>query len=123
MTKDGNFLPPEPSAAILRGESSGTAEGDPSFAFDRWVHEERIDIAFPLIHGTTGEDGTLQGYLEFLRVPYVGSGVTASAIGMDKALMKQAFATAKLPIVESVTVSEQEWREEREKVSRAIPRR
>ena len=53
-----------------------------------------IDVAFPLIHGTHGEDGTLQGLLELTGVAYVGSGVAASAIGMDKALMKRIFSQA-----------------------------
>ena len=61
-----------------------------------------IDVVFPLIHGTGGEDGSLQGYLEMLGLPYVGSGVTASAVGMDKVHMKQAFAAAKLPMVDYV---------------------
>jgi D-alanine-D-alanine ligase len=46
----------------------------------------RADVVFPIIHGTTGEDGTLQGFLEFLGIPYVGAGVTGSAIVMDKAV-------------------------------------
>jgi D-alanine-D-alanine ligase len=56
-----------------------------------------LDVVFPVVHGTQGEDGTLQGLLELAGLPYVGSGVAASALGMDKALMRQAFATAGLP--------------------------
>ncbi len=55
-----------------------------------------VDVVFPIVHGPQGEDGTLQGLLELARLPYVGSGVSASAIGMDKALMRQAFAAAGL---------------------------
>jgi D-alanine-D-alanine ligase len=51
----------------------------------------RVDVVFPLIHGTNGEDGTLQGFLELAGVPYVGAGVAASALGMDKALQKTFF--------------------------------
>jgi D-alanine-D-alanine ligase len=58
----------------------------------------RVDVAFPLIHGTHGEDGTLQGLLEIADVPYVGCGVAASAVGMDKALMKALFREAGLPV-------------------------
>jgi D-alanine-D-alanine ligase len=79
-----------------------------------------IDIVFPLIHGVGGEDGSLQGYLEMLGLPYVGSGVTGSAIGMDKVHMKQAFAAAKLPVADYVPLLERDWREERERVTRAI---
>ena len=61
-----------------------------------------FDVAFPLIHGPFGEDGTIQGLLEFLGVPYVGSGVAASAIGMDKSLAKTVFRAAGVPVVDHV---------------------
>jgi len=57
------------------------------------------DVFFPVLHGTFGEDGTLQGLLELAEVPYVGAGVLASAVGMDKVMMKKAFAEANLPQV------------------------
>jgi D-alanine-D-alanine ligase len=63
-----------------------------------------IDVAFPLIHGTFGEDGTLQGLLELAGLPYVGAGVAASAIGMDKALMKRIFRQAGLEVVDHMVV-------------------
>ena len=59
-----------------------------------------VDCVFPLIHGTHGEDGTLQGMLELAGIPYVGCGVAASAIGMDKALMKSVFRGEGLPVVD-----------------------
>lgn len=120
IARDGNFMGPEASLATLLERGTQTVQGDPLFDFPKWIAERGVSIAFPLIHGTTGEDGVLQGYLEFLGLPYVGSGVTASAVGMDKALMKLAFSHAKLPIVEFVAVSEREWHSEREKVIRAI---
>ena len=55
------------------------------------------DVVFPIIHGTTGEDGVLQGFLETLGVPYVGAGVTASAIGMDKSVFKALLRDAGIP--------------------------
>ena len=58
-----------------------------------------IDVVFPVLHGPMGEDGTVQGLLELAGVPYVGCGVLASAVGMDKALMKAAFAAAGLPLL------------------------
>lgn len=58
-----------------------------------------IDVVFPVLHGPMGEDGTVQGLLELAGVPYVGCGVAASAVGMDKALMKAAFAAAGLPVL------------------------
>ncbi len=59
-----------------------------------------MDVVFPLIHGTNGEDGTLQGLLELAGVPYVGAGVAASALGMDKALQKTFFRHHDFPVVE-----------------------
>lgn len=65
----------------------------------------RADVVFPIIHGTTGEDGALQGFLETLGLPYVGAGVTASAIGMDKAVFKGLLRDAKIPTPRSITLS------------------
>ncbi len=64
----------------------------------------KIDIAFPVFHGTFGEDGTIQGLLEVLNLPYVGSGVLGSALGMDKAVQKLVFTAAGLPQVNYVTL-------------------
>lgn len=71
----------------------------------------KADIYFPVLHGPFGEDGTIQGLLELAGVPYVGAGVAASAVGMDKALMKSLFKEAGLPQVKYLVVREQEWRE------------
>jgi D-alanine-D-alanine ligase len=119
IARDGRFIEPERSARILAGEEKSVT-GDADFSFEVWSRSATIDIVFPLIHGTGGEDGSLQGYLEMLGLPYVGSGVTASAVGMDKVHMKQAFAAAKLPMVDYVAVSEHEWKTERERVVRAV---
>src|SRR5262245_56857087 len=73
---------------------------------------ERIDIAFPVLHGPFGEDGATQGLLELAGVPYVGSGVLGSALGMDKAVQKILFAAAGLPVVPSEVVTEPSWRED-----------
>ncbi len=64
----------------------------------------RADVVFPIIHGTTGEDGALQGFLETLGLPYVGAGVTASAVGMDKALFKALLRDAGLPTTRAVVL-------------------
>jgi D-alanine-D-alanine ligase len=112
---DGHFLPPEVSAEVLAGREKAPS-GDLRFSFESWLRREGIDVVFPIIHGTYGEDGTLQGYLEIINVPYVGSGVTGSAVGMDKWVMKHAFAAAGLPIVEHVEVSEWQWQNARQKV-------
>lgn len=68
-----------------------------------------VDVIFPVLHGTFGEDGTVQGLFELADVAYVGSGVLGSAAGMDKDVMKRLFAAAKLPIPKHVTVLRSEW--------------
>jgi D-alanine-D-alanine ligase len=81
-----------------------------------------VDVIFPVLHGTFGEDGTIQGLLELADIPYVGAGVLGSAAGMDKDLMKRLFRDAGLPIVKHVTVLRSAWREQPKKVRRLIER-
>src|SRR5207249_4372201 len=59
-----------------------------------------VDVIFPVLHGTYGEDGTIQGFLELANVPYVGAGVLGSAVGLDKDVMKRLLREAGLPIVD-----------------------
>ena len=68
-----------------------------------------VDVVFPLLHGPWGEDGTIQGMLEMAGVRYVGAGVLASAVSMDKAFMKVVLAAAGLPVLPSTTVTLEEW--------------
>jgi D-alanine-D-alanine ligase len=68
-----------------------------------------VDVVFPLLHGPWGEDGTIQGMLEMAGVRYVGAGVLASAVSMDKAYMKVVLAAAGLPVMTSMTVTSREW--------------
>ncbi len=86
------LLAPEPGSAAL-------------------VQSERrnLDVVFPVLHGTFGEDGTIQGLFELAGIAYVGSGVLGSAAGMDKDVMKRLFAQAKLPIVKHVTLLRADW--------------
>jgi D-alanine-D-alanine ligase len=96
ITRGGAWLGPEASAAALesgRAEVSG-GSGGALASGDALAALNGCDIAFPLVHGTFGEDGTLQGFLEIAGLPYAGCGVAASAIGMDKALMKALFREA-----------------------------
>ena len=73
------------------------------------VSSSAIDVIFPVLHGTYGEDGTVQGLLELANVPYVGCGVLASAVGMDKAVMKMLFAARGLPVGPYQVVLRHEW--------------
>jgi len=70
----------------------------------------RLDVVFPLIHGTSGEDGTIQGFLELVDVTYVGAGVAASALGMDKALQKVIFRQQGFPLPDDVVLTVARWR-------------
>ncbi|HEY1354659.1 MAG TPA: D-alanine--D-alanine ligase family protein [Ktedonobacteraceae bacterium] len=70
---------------------------------------DTLDVAFPLLHGSHGEDGTIQGLLELANLPYVGSGVVASAIGMDKVLSKMLLRSAGLPVIDELFVSRARW--------------
>lgn len=72
-----------------------------------------IDVVFPLLHGPFGEDGTVQGMLELAGVPYVGAGVLASAVGMDKGVQKVLFGAAGLPVVRHEVVHERDWERDR----------
>ena len=77
---------------------------------------EPLDVIFPLLHGPNGEDGTVQGLLELLNLPYVGNGVLASAAGMDKVMMKNVFAQAGLAQVNYVAFIRTEWEKAKESV-------
>ncbi|HXF36316.1 MAG TPA: D-alanine--D-alanine ligase family protein [Actinomycetota bacterium] len=77
---------------------------------------EPVDVVFPVLHGPFGEDGTVQGMLELAGVPYVGAGVLASAVGMDKAVQKVLFREAGLRVAPHVVVHEREWEEDPEGV-------
>ncbi|HZF53568.1 MAG TPA: D-alanine--D-alanine ligase family protein [Polyangiaceae bacterium] len=75
-----------------------------------------IDVVFPVLHGPMGEDGSVQGLLELAGVPYVGSGVLGSAVGMDKDVMKRLLEQAEIPIVRHVTVRHAAWRKGNEEI-------
>lgn len=75
-----------------------------------------VDVVFPVLHGPMGEDGSVQGLLELAGVPYVGSGVLGSAVGMDKDVMKRLLEQAEIPIVRHETVRHVAWRKDRGEV-------
>jgi D-alanine-D-alanine ligase len=82
--------------------------------------ETDVDVVFPLLHGPFGEDGTVQGLLELAGVPYVGAGVLASAVGMDKAVAKLLFKAAGLRVSPYVVVGERDWAEDTESVAAQV---
>jgi D-alanine-D-alanine ligase len=73
------------------------------------LSSQSLDVVFPVLHGTFGEDGTIQGLFELAGIAYVGAGVLGSSAGMDKDVMKRLFAQAKLPMVKHVTLLRSEW--------------
>ena len=80
----------------------------------------QIDVAFPVVHGTNCEDGTIQGYLEFLGVPYVGCDIISSAVGMDKAVFKDVLKSAGLPVLDCLCFTAREYLSNKETVSQRI---
>src|ERR1700685_3504137 len=86
-------------------------------AADRAIN---VDVIFPVLHGTFGEDGTIQGLLELADIPYVGAGVLGSAAGMDKDIMKSLFIAAGIPIVKHVTILRSAWESQPKKVSKLV---
>jgi D-alanine-D-alanine ligase len=99
------------STALVRSEPAGSVPSE---------LRQGLDVVFIALHGPYGEDGTIQGLLEMADVPYVGAGVLASAVGMDKATMKTVFRACGLPIVEHVVVLRRDWRRDREGVGRRV---
>jgi D-alanine-D-alanine ligase len=82
-----------------------------------------VDVVFPVLHGTFGEDGAVQGLLDLAGLPYVGSGVIGSAVGMDKDVQKRLFLQAKLPVGEFLAIPRAEWEKSRAKVLRTITKK
>jgi len=74
----------------------------------------KVDLFFPVVHGTNGEDGTLQGLFETMNIPYTGCGVVAAAVGMDKVLMKSVFKAEGLPIVPYIWFYKGQWKNEKD---------
>jgi len=103
------YLRPEPFGHRLFVEESGPLG----------TRRTRVGVAdafFPIVHGTHGEDGTLQGLFELANVPYVGAGVVGSAVGMDKIVMKAAFRAADLPTVNYLWFTRRRWESDRDAV-------
>ena len=99
------LLPPEPTQPAADLALSSAARLDSHAA----LGGQSLDVVFPVLHGTFGEDGTIQGLFELAGIAYVGSGVLGSSAGMDKDVMKRLFAHARLPIVKHVTVLRSDW--------------
>ncbi|MFN7963771.1 MAG: D-alanine--D-alanine ligase A, partial [Thermoanaerobaculia bacterium] len=100
VAQDGCWLPPEAGRAALEGRLDALEPlGRPIRSTLGVLVDSPVDAVFPIIHGTWGEDGTLQGLFEMLDLPYVGCGVTASALAMDKLAAKRVLSAAGVPVV------------------------
>lgn len=104
------------SFKILAGKKQ---KGKPQ-NFEKLIRKYNIKLAFPLIHGTFGEDGTIQGWLEALNIKYVGCGVKASAVGMDKELCKKIWENNSLPVVPYFKILKENYEEELKKIKHNI---
>jgi D-alanine-D-alanine ligase len=145
IEKDGRWtLPARPpillsAGDVLRARESGPAAAEPEahvmarpggdtlITIDRSAAPQAavtglaLDVVFPVLHGPYGEDGAVQGLLELANVPYVGAGVLASAVGMDKAAMKLVFAAKGLPLCDYEVVLKRDWqRDERAVMQRVV---
>ena len=109
-------VPPEPHQAGT-GLTPFQSDAPARRASDRAIN---VDIIFPVLHGTFGEDGTIQGLLELADIPYVGAGVLGSAAGMDKDIMKALFRAAGLAIVKHVTILRGEWESQPKKAQKFV---
>ncbi len=121
---EGIIVPPEPLTAEkqhLTPFEASAAEG--SHAAQSGAHLIAVDVIFPVLHGTFGEDGTIQGLLELADLAYVGAVVLGSACGMDKDVMKRLFAAAGLPIVKHLTVLRGEWERDPKGVRRVMEKK
>jgi D-alanine-D-alanine ligase len=107
------MMPPVPAAAMVPFETEKAQMQTGQAAL-------QVDVIFPVLHGTFGEDGTVQGLLELAGLAYVGSGVLGSATGMDKVVMKRLFAAAGLPIVPEVTLLRADLKKDANAVTKRI---
>lgn len=121
ITKEGRWLSSGDPMRELESRSSDGGSGLPAPVSDKLpTNLGSADVVFPVLHGPYGEDGTIQGMLEMAGIPYVGSGVLASAASMDKVTMKKIFAYHGLPQVEWLGLTREDWNENREKLIREI---
>ena len=121
VTRSGAWLSVAETEAALAGSVEALTEGGTSLTEGGALAElGACDVAFPLVHGTYGEDGCLQGLLEMADIPYAGAGVASSGVGMDKALQKALFAEAGIPVARYVVLRRWEIEADREEARRFV---
>jgi len=87
---------------------------------NRVEREHKVDVLFPVLHGTHGEDGTVQGLFELMGVPFVGASVLGSSVGMDKIVMKTMFRESGLPVVNFMGFYSHEWKSKKHEIERRV---
>ena len=123
ISAEGRWLQGGAAQALLgAGATAGAADAGVSIVSAAAAPGSRtgLDVVFPVLHGTFGEDGTVQGLFELADIAYVGSGVLGSAAAMDKDAMKRMFVAAGLPMTPHVTLLRSEWRADAKKATRVI---
>src|SRR6266436_5996601 len=131
ITKEGHWLvgagAQKMLPEVLKGGQRVMMTADPTDAalvrLDGSGGGQRLDVVFPVMHGTFGEDGTIQGLLELAGLPYVGAGVLGSAIGMDKDVQKRLCKEAKIPVVPWIAVTRRDWERGPAKVRREVEKK
>jgi D-alanine-D-alanine ligase len=131
ITKEGHWLvgvgAQKMLPEVLKGGQRVMMTADPTDAalvrLDGSGGGQRLDVVFPVMHGTFGEDGTIQGLLDLAGLPFVGAGVLGSAIGMDKDVAKRLLQAARIPVVPWITVHRAEWEREPEEIQHSVERK
>jgi len=127
ITKEGHWLigasAQKMLPEVLKGGQRVMMTADPSDAVLMRLDGsggQRVDVVFPVMHGTFGEDGTIQGLLDLAGLPFVGAGVLGSAIGMDKDVSKRLLQVAKIPVVPWITVQRADWERHPHEIQMAV---
>ena len=140
ITKQGQWLASTEATSLLAGNTKPApvllksksiqlnASADPAAQNEALAQPtspltQSLDVIFPVLHGTFGEDGTIQGLFELANIAYVGSGVLGSATGMDKSAMKQLFAAAGLPQTPHVNLLRSEWKSDPKRCTKLIEKK
>ena len=124
ISKAGRWLPPREAQSLLGEFESSSSTLDTGLSIAAAAAEPALgtglDVVFPVLHGTFGEDGTVQGLFELADIAYVGSGVLGSAAAMDKDTMKRMFQAAGLPMTPHVTILRGEWKADPKRCTRLV---
>ena len=131
ITKEGHWLigagAQKMLPEVLRTGQRVVMSADPTesalMPIDGSPRGQKLDVIFPVIHGTFGEDGTMQGLLELAGLPFVGAGVLGSAIGMDKDVAKKLMQVAGIPVVPWIAVQRADWERDPKAIRRAVEKK